>query len=289
MLSITYDNIALKINGQPTPVKPTENPMNGNGTIVDISKQDAVIELSITGSKSHVGACCFRPAEYQSLSLFVNTTYNFQSEVISKLAAPKIVKAMVGNGYWFKEFAFIQYPRDLKFKISESLNTGQGDYRDYFYPTLLFLRTMLDGQLKDSMAITKIVGLKDYISNEIGRKLILPTVASKIGAYENASVVKTEDDFNLLYRNILKIANSQNQSKDDVKNKLRDVLFDQGDQSSEMKNAAKALIENIDQALSMDNIQNEINTYMASVKFSNQKILAEIKLLKREKYLLEQR
>jgi hypothetical protein len=91
--NLTYDNIALKINGQPTPVKPTENPMNGNGTIVDISKQDAVVELSITGSKSHVGACCFRPAEYQSLSLFVNTT--IEGERFYRFSGPKSEK--VGN------------------------------------------------------------------------------------------------------------------------------------------------------------------------------------------------
>lgn len=287
--SLTNEGLAITINGTPFANQ------SGNQMAIDISKQDAVIELSIAGGKKHVGACCYNTASFHKINLSIGGG--------NAIEFPRLEREV------FNKFSTFQRPGYFGYQMFEgNLNTpDQGilflerltletlkdketfdNYRHLLYSNLELNQLNLDALMLSSnnpISILHFRQMQSAISDRIGRTIILPVITSKLLAYENAQILNLQQNINEMIKSILLINLNTESSSEEIKKIISSRLTNM---NSATKDLTLVLLNSLQQNVADQRaLLQEISRFQAEVALVSKKVTLEIQVLNLEKAQFE--
>lgn len=287
--SLTNDNVRVSVNGSNF-----ANNIN-NSIALDISKNDAVIDISFTGSKKHVGACCFNSPTFQkvNLSIMAGAFYELPIDFEAVKKADPFKKEFF-IPFMFNLGSNLNTPTPdvsiLQQQIQEALKNKEtlDSYRSLFYNQLELNQMVIDSLMSSNAAPFKIL---DYhqrqvaSSDLIGRNLILPIINSKMLAYQTAKTLDVQKNLNEMVKSILQMDLNLDGSQEEIKNKIASHVSIMDTDSQEI---AKSIISTLETSkIDQKQLLKDIESFQIEVSLNSKKMNLEMELLNLEKAQFE--
>lgn len=288
--NLTNENVNISINGSNF-----ANTIN-NTVVIDISKNDAVIDITFAGSKKHVGACCFNSSSFQKVNLSIQpgAFFNFPLKY-----------DVIRNADPFKGDNFIP----ITFNFANNLNSPSYDvsmlkqqvqdalkdkatfdnYRSLFYNQLEIDQMAIDALMLSNADPVNILDFRQRqtaTSDLIGRNMVLPIINSKMLAYQTAQTLNVQKNLNEMIKSILQMNLRSDDSQEEIKNKISSHLSSMDSESQEIANSIISSLEN--NKKDQKQLLIDIETFQNEVNLNSKKMNLEMELLNLEKAQFEE-
>lgn len=274
----TNAGISVTINGTPFSLNA------GNSITIDVSQKEAVINIAMSTSKYHLGACCFNGPEQQRLSLMINSAPAVaQSLMFFGMPQFPFFAPLTGGGLG----GFFDTEDDLWRHVLNSPSTPN-EYRRLLYVRLNQLQQNLDKQMTSGgnpILVTAIKGEMQRLSDKFGRGLVLPVVNSKFNSLFQAKVLQSQTKVNEIVQLILlKTINNQINTTE-----LNETL---SAKEKELNNESVAVIQKFIETVKTQNndmseVLKNISILRTELEFASLLINQELEVLNLEKAQFE--
>lgn len=278
----TKEGVRLIING--TPIKNE----NGNSVDIDLSKQDAIVELNFSLSRTHVGACCNTGPLQQRIGLLIDSSENVMvmgppPSEIERNKRNFLFPFQGGQGFFGYGMSNDEYWQDLM-----NNTNSYNEYRKAFYSKLNMFKYNLAEAVtagRNPMEVTSINENIQKLSDKIGRGLILPTVNSKIDAFQKAQSLNMQSKINSIVK--LLLANILNNQISNLEMNER-LLSNKNELNNTGKDIVNKFIKNANSAnKDLGDLLKDLSRLQTDLELSIMNINLELQVLNLEKAQFE--
>lgn len=288
--NLTNDNVRISVNGNNF-----ANTLN-NSIILDVSTNDAVIDITFTGNKKHVGACCFNSPTFQKVNLSIQAGAFFESPLdfnVVRNANP--FRTELFTPYMFNLGSSLNSPTFdvsiLKQQVQEALKDKAtlDNYRSLFYGQLELNQMAIDALMSSNAAPVKVLDYRQRqvaTSDLIGRNMILPIINSKMLSYQTAKTLNVQKNINDMIKSILQMNLNLDDSQEEVKNKISSHISIMDSDSQEI---AKLIINTLESSKKdQKQLLLDIEAFQNEIALNSKRMNMEMELLNLEKAQFEE-
>ena len=280
--SDTKEGVSLTINGNPVKNE------NGNFVDIDLSKQDAIVLLNFSLSKTHVGACCNNGPLQQRIGLLIDSSENVMvmgplPGISERSKRNFLFPFDAGNMFFLYGQSNEEYWQDLMNNTKSS-----NEYRKAFYSKLNMFKYNLNEAVtanRNPIEVTSINENIQKLSDKTGRGLILPIVNSKIDAFQKAQSLNMQSKINSIVK--LLLANILNNQISNIEMNER-LLSKTNELNNTGKDIVNTFVENANSASKdLGELLKDLSRLQTDLELSIMNINLELQVLNLEKAQFE--